>query len=94
MAEHSVKWSRLVRYENDSGSAKYGEPIIGDSSSNDIAYLAREGKLTVHVCDGESALEAKPTSRVEKVERLLGPLVPQEVPIIRCIGLNYKSHSR
>ena len=88
-----TKWSRLVRYRDSEGSIKYGEPILSRDSNEDIASLARTGQLRVHVCNGHNALEASPTDSVEEVKELLGPLAPTEVPIIRCIGLNYKTHS-
>jgi len=88
-----VAWSRLVRYINADGVTKYGEPIIEASNADDIAELAKNGRLEVRVFNGSSALGAQPTDQVEKVQQLLGPLSVEEVPIIRCIGLNYKTHS-
>lgn len=85
-------WNRLVRYISASdGREKYGEPIL-DSDEADIASLAQDGKLEVTVLEGNDPLSAKPTSNKDRVQRLLGPLREQDVPIIRCIGLNYKSH--
>jgi len=88
-----TKWSRLVRYRNSEGSISYGEPILSRDSNEDIASQAYAGRLRVHICTGHNALEASPTESVEEVKELLGPLTPAEVPIIRCIGLNYKTHS-
>lgn len=45
------------------------------------------------VYEGSDPFSLQPTARTEAVHRLLGPLAPEHVPIIRCIGLNYKSHS-
>lgn len=87
-----VAWKRLVRYISSSdGSVKYGEPILEDANA-DIAALAQQGKLKVHVLEGSNPLEAKPTSQEDHVKSLLGPLRVEDVPIIRCIGLNYKTH--
>jgi hypothetical protein len=49
--------------------------------------------LQVKVLQGDHPLSAIPTGQIEMVARLLGPLEPSNVPIIRCIGLNYKTHS-
>lgn len=72
---------------------RYGEPILSSSKGEDIARLADSGLLQVRVCTGNTALDAVPTEVVETAHKLLGPLSPAEVPIIRCIGLNYKTHS-
>lgn len=87
-----VLWERLVRYISaEDGQERYGQPV-GASIDADVSELADRGHLSVVVCDGEEALSARPTDRKDKVSKLLGPLRPDEVPIIRCIGLNYKTH--
>jgi 2-keto-4-pentenoate hydratase/2-oxohepta-3-ene-1,7-dioic acid hydratase in catechol pathway len=93
MGASTVEWDRLVRYvSKGDGKVYYGQPIL--SGGEDVAILAEQGKLSVMVCEGKDALSARPTTRNDEVERLLGPLLPEEVPIIRCIGLNYKTHIR
>lgn len=74
------------------GKVRYGEPIVSDSKP-DIDQLAQDGKLEVTVLEGANPLEAKPTGEKDTVKQLLGPLTPKDVPIIRCVGLNYKTHS-
>lgn len=90
----SVKWSRLVRYVSSDGSIKYGEPISPSGSDREIGALLNTEDFSVKVFEGDNALDASPTEQIETVGRLLGPLSSREVPIIRCIGLNYKTHSR
>jgi hypothetical protein len=92
MAPPLVQWTRLVRYVSDTGSIRYGEPILSNTNS-DIHQLALDGKLEVTVLDGPNVLTARPTNEKEIVKTLLGPLTPKDVPYVRCIGLNYKSHS-
>lgn len=88
-----TQWTRLVRYISSDDSIKYGEPIdIGVDT--DIQQLAHDGGLVVNVLEGVGPLSASPTGRTETVKVLLGPFTPADVPIIRCVGLNYKSHSR
>lgn len=96
MSSQLVAWDRLVRYipTGDSATVRYGEPIVASSDSALVAQLADEGKLRVKVLEAAHPLDAKPTGAVEGVKKLLGPLEPADVPIIRCIGLNYKSHSK
>lgn len=88
------EWKTLVRYVNDRNETKYGEPILPDDQINNVSELAKSGKLQVKICNGNSALDAIPSTETETVKKLLGPLTPSEVPIIRCIGLNYKTHSK
>lgn len=96
MSSRLVAWDRLVRYvpSGDSSTVRYGEPILEDSDATLIAQLADEGKLRVKVLEGAHPLDTKPTGAVEGVKKLLGPLEAADVPIIRCIGLNYKTHSK
>jgi hypothetical protein len=74
--------------------ARYGEPIQADADEDDVAELARTGNLQVRVSSGSDALSAIPTDRIEAVNTLLSPLDTKEVPILICVGLNYKSHSK
>jgi hypothetical protein len=89
-----VAWDRLVRYRPaGSDEIRYGQPILEPGQTDQVARLAAEGVLEVEILQGADPLTAIPTNRCEKVEKLLGPLTPGDVPIVRCIGLNYKTHS-
>lgn len=88
-----TSWDRLVRYISaKDGAIRYGEPIVSDSKP-DIDALAQGGKLEVNVLAGPTPVEAKPNGEKDTVKQLLGPLTPGDVPIVRCVGLNYKTHS-
>jgi 2-keto-4-pentenoate hydratase/2-oxohepta-3-ene-1,7-dioic acid hydratase in catechol pathway len=88
-------WKRLIRYVSTDGSIKYGEPIVpSDDKNPDIDALAQQGGLKVKVLAGDSPLLAKPTGEEDEVRQLLGPLTPKDVPIVRCVGLNYRTHSK
>jgi hypothetical protein len=94
MPPSDVLWTRLVRYIATSGhgNVQYGEPVV--SSSEEFDDLLKAGKLQVRVCEGSDPFSARPTEQIQTVRTLLGPLRPEDVPIIRCIGLNYKTHSQ
>ncbi|KAJ8117606.1 hypothetical protein OPT61_g1251 [Boeremia exigua] len=94
MSSKLVSWERLVRYipKGSNQTVRYGDPIVSDSDVDKIARLAEEGKLEVKVLEGDHPLSARPNGETDKVAKLLGPLEPGDVPIIRCIGLNYKTH--
>ncbi|KAF2188153.1 hypothetical protein K469DRAFT_567098 [Zopfia rhizophila CBS 207.26] len=93
MTSKLVSWTRLVRYValEAEGTVRYGEPILSDET-NDISKLVSSGQLKVKVCEGNDPLAANPTEQIQTVKTLLGPLEAKDVPIIRCIGLNYKTH--
>jgi hypothetical protein len=96
MSAPLVAWKRLIRYVSaQDGSIKYGEPIVPSSDKNpDIDALAQQGGLKVKVLAGDNPLLAKPTGEEDEVKQLLGPLTPRDVPIVRCVGLNYRTHSK
>lgn len=89
----ALPWTRLVRYSSTlDGPVKYGEPIV-DNETTDIAQLAKDGILEVTQLVGDNPFSLQTTSTTETVYKLFGPFEPKDVPIIRCIGLNYKTHS-
>lgn len=93
MSPINLPWTRLVRYSSSAASAiKYGEPIVAQNA--DIGQLAQEGKLQVKQLLGTDPFQLETTDVTETVFRLYGPLEPKDVPIVRCIGLNYKTHSK
>ncbi|KAI0593138.1 hypothetical protein F4775DRAFT_587050 [Biscogniauxia sp. FL1348] len=93
MSPVKVTWDRLVRYVSaQDNQIHYGEPIVQPTEVENIAQLARDGKLQVKVMDGADPLSVEHTGRVDVVKTLLGPIEPKNTPIMRCIGLNYKSH--
>jgi hypothetical protein len=87
-------WDRLVRYVSaKDGQVRYGEPIL-DSTDDIDKQITAGAAIKVRVLKGSSALTAVPTDEEDEIQQLLGPLSPVEVPIVRCTGLNYKSHSK
>ncbi len=89
-----TKWDRLIRYvSTKDGKTKYGEPIVSGDKP-DIDELAQKGGLKVKVLEGPTPTQAAPTGEEDEVKQLLGPLTPEDVSIVRCTGLNYKTHSK
>lgn len=89
-----TSWNRLIRYVSKSdGQIHYGEPIV-EGQNPDIDGLAQSGKLKVKVLQGSTPFNAKLTGKDDEVAQLLGPLTPNDVPVVRCIGINYKTHSQ
>lgn len=83
---------RYLPPNDKTGVARYGEPVI--KADEDVGVLASRGALNVKVLEGSGIFDLTGTERIESVGKLLGPLTEADVPIIRCIGLNYTTHSK
>ena len=87
-----MAWSRLIHFESE-GDTYYGEPEIKDSK--DLLKSLESGILYVTAYPGTSVLELSTTSSGRrKVTKILGLLEPKDVPIVKCVGLNYIKHSK
>jgi hypothetical protein len=87
----------LIRFEATEGRILYGEPIL-PSDDYDLGQATVEDRLTAKIINGEDMFsEAGDTyvsDDIVTIKKVLGPLTPTDVPILRCIGLNYAKHSR
>ena len=93
-----VVWKHLIQFITDDGSIHVGDAIITKAEA-DIGKLADNGSLHAHAIDASGSSDifsanAKLTDEVLHVKQLLAPLTQKQVPIIRCIGLNYMKHSK
>lgn len=88
-----VPWSRLIRFECAEGRILRGEPILPHPDF-DLGKTTAETKLQAKVIVGDIFDEnAKVSDEVVTVKKLLGPLTTDDVDILRCVGLNYATHS-
>ena len=91
-----VAWKRLIRFEATDGRILYGEPIL-PSEDCDLGQVAEKDKLTAKLIKGEDIFsesgDTYVSDEVVSVKKLLGPLASTDVPILRCVGLNYAKHS-
>jgi Fumarylacetoacetate (FAA) hydrolase family len=86
-----VSWKRLIRFEDANGTIHHGEPIVEDGQ--DVGAIFESGNLEAYPIEGNDIYgDCRVTSERVAVEKLLGPLGQEEVPIIRCVGLNYMLH--
>jgi hypothetical protein len=89
-------WDRLIRFVATDGRTLYGEPIL-PSPDFDIGTTSAETKLQAKVIEGtdiyDTTGKTKVSDEIVTVKKLLGPLEQRDVPILRCIGLNYAKHS-
>ncbi|CAG8466629.1 2091_t:CDS:2 [Diversispora eburnea] len=80
-----AEWTRYIRL---------GQPKIIDNSGS-WSNLTHMTKLEANLIIGDIFKEnVKVTSDIIRVKKLLAPLDRSQVPIIRCIGLNYKEHAK
>ncbi|KAJ8654642.1 hypothetical protein O0I10_009693 [Lichtheimia ornata] len=88
----SPAWNRLIRFVASDGNTYYGEPIVASEDAT-VDQLATQGTLEAKVISGDALSDdAVVTDQVVKVSKLLAPLAQSEVPIFKCVGLNYKAH--
>lgn len=101
---HQVPWTRLIRFESTDGRILRGEPIIQSEGLNstdhdfDLGMVTEADKLQARVISGDDIYDTtgrtKVTDIIVSVKRILGPLNQKDVPILRCVGLNYAKHSK
>ncbi|KAJ5612316.1 hypothetical protein N7510_005510 [Penicillium lagena] len=88
-------WQRLIRFEATDGRLLYGEPILPHPNF-DLGETVEETRLQAQVIVGDDLYDTtgatRVTDEVVTVKELLGPLTARNVPIVRCIGLNYLTH--
>lgn len=83
-------WSRLIRFVSDTGETTFGDPIL---DGHDLIKLLDKQQLYATRLDGQDPFALERTDEKVKVIRLLGVLTQDNVPVFRCIGLNYVKHS-
>ena len=90
-------WKRLIRFEDTQGRTLYGEPIL-PSADFDIGKIKETDGLKAKIVSGLDIFDTTGKTSVSDetttVKKLLSPLKPEEVPILRCVGLNYAKHSK
>jgi hypothetical protein len=74
-----------------------GQPVLPHENF-DVGSLKADDNLKAHVITGDDVFatdgSTKVTDELVTVEKIVGPLTPLQVPILRCVGLNYAKHSR
>ena len=86
-----MAWSRIIRFLDDEDKIVFGEPEIKTAAELVEKYQGKA--LYATEFEGNSPFALSPTGRKVRVKRLPEVLTPADVPIIRCIGLNYMKHS-
>lgn len=88
-----MAWLRLIRFEDENGTICFGEPEI--HSAEELPTLLESGQLYAHEISGSSPFQLSTEMGTrKKVKSLRAILEPSDVPIIKCVGLNYMKHSK
>ncbi|KAF9887007.1 hypothetical protein FE257_010623 [Aspergillus nanangensis] len=92
----NLPWKRLIRFQATDGRILRGEPIVADDV--DLGFISETDKIQARILSGDDIYDTTGktilTDEVATVKTLLGPLAREEVPILRCVGLNYAKHIR
>jgi len=92
-----VVWQRLIRFVATDERILRGEPIL-PTTDFDLGNTTTKTKLQAKVIVGDDIYDTtgktKVTDEIVTVKELLGPLAQEDVPILRCVGLNYAKHSK
>lgn len=90
----STVWNRLIRFVGDDDETYFGEPLNVNNEET-VNKLFENGVLEAKIITGDIfSLSAVISDKIVKVSQILSPLSVDQVPIIKCIGLNYRGHSK
>ncbi|KAH7071815.1 hypothetical protein BKA63DRAFT_516432 [Paraphoma chrysanthemicola] len=86
-----MAFSALIRFKNLEGKERFGEPQI--QHADELLPLLADKALCAVVLDGSGPFDiTRRTDIREQVAEILPVLQPNNVPIVKCIGLNYIKH--
>ncbi|KAI5458342.1 hypothetical protein BGZ63DRAFT_456957 [Mariannaea sp. PMI_226] len=92
-----VAWDRLIRFVATDGRVLRGQPRLPDPDY-DLGTFKEDDNLEANVIVGKDIFslngDTKVTDEIVKVKKIIGPLTSDDVPVLRCIGLNYAKHIR
>ncbi|CAH0024867.1 unnamed protein product [Clonostachys rhizophaga] len=90
-----VLWSRLIRFQAADGRVLRGEPIL-PRPNFDLGLATEADNIQARVITGDDPYDTTGATRVTEelvtVKQILCPLTAKDVPILRCVGLNYLKH--
>lgn len=92
-----VPWKGLIRFVADEDGQIYcGKPVVSNDGF-DLGYVGKADGLEVQVIEGPNAFDPSGctiTPAIFTIRRLHGPLTPESVPTVRCIGGDYMNHCK
>ena len=88
-----MAFSRLIRFRDEDGSVHFGDVDLGDADDLELKLQQKALYAVVLAGNGPFNLSSAAGER-KRVTEILPILQPEDVPIVRCIGLNYIEHSQ
>ena len=85
-------WSRLIRFVDSNGREALGEPCV--ANDHELATKLKANDLWAIELRGKGPIGNRTKGDKVCVKALKPVLQQSDVPIIRCIGLNYMKHSK
>ncbi len=90
-----VPWSYLIRFLSSKDDQIHFGDVVMPFPEFDIGAPANRAQIRARVITGNPlSPDCVVTEEVVSVKKLLGPLTPDSVRAVRCIGGNYGSHRR
>jgi len=88
-----MTFSRLIRFRAEDSKTYFGEPEI--DNADELLQKLDSKTLYATIFHGSCPFDLSLISgERKKVQEILPILSPNDVPIVRCIGLNYIKHSK
>ncbi|KAL4772059.1 hypothetical protein BDW60DRAFT_222689 [Aspergillus nidulans var. acristatus] len=88
-----LTWTRLIRFiAEEDGQTHLGELDAAQHPDIGLSVMNRE-RVAVREVTG-SIFDGIVTEKILHVARLLAPINVEDVPLIRCMGLNYRDHAK
>jgi 2-keto-4-pentenoate hydratase/2-oxohepta-3-ene-1,7-dioic acid hydratase in catechol pathway len=87
-----MSFTRLIRFVDAAGKTRFGQPAI--ASAAEFTEKLEAGSLSALAFEGSDPFSLTATNETVAVKEVLPILTREDVPVIRCIGLNYIKHSR
>ncbi|KAL3480184.1 hypothetical protein BJX99DRAFT_267118 [Aspergillus californicus] len=85
-----MPWSRLIRFLDTDRNPQFGDPQISDTTK--LLSACAAGELHAIEYTGEDIFSLSQGVKLLQVKEILQILRPEDVRIIRCVGLNYMKH--
>lgn len=93
----SLPWNRLIRFEAVDGRILRGEPLLSKNKEIDLGFVTEKDQIEAKVLVGDDIYDVTGKTKLSEetvlVKKILSPLAQSDVPILRCVGLNYAKHS-
>lgn len=82
-----MSFKRLIRFIGEDNQEYFGDAILPEGEID--VYKAKEATIII----GDVLKDYTLTNYTQKIKKLLSPLSPDQIPSLRCVGMNYTKHA-